>query len=341
MASHFLLLAALVRTAARASGVDPHDRPYRLLLCATLLVTVVSELHHGQTNLLVCSLVAAGLLWIETGRPGPGGLALALAAHLKVAPAVLVLPLLAQRRWAAARWALGGAALLTLLPAVWTAPRSGLGAGLARCASLHAEFARAIVGPALSRGTVAGQQQFFILNNSLSAVAHRLFAAVRFSERSTGAEGPLLFALPPALLTAAPAVASLALLSAAVWLALRSAGRRSARVASLGLALVAVQLGAPTFWEPTFWEHHLVSLVFLLAPLAAARPRWIAWACAAPLALALTVPYLLQLPAQAGGPDLGGDWIAGSRIRGAPTAGAVALWAGCFAYHARGNRAEP
>ncbi|HEY2942934.1 MAG TPA: glycosyltransferase 87 family protein, partial [Vicinamibacteria bacterium] len=296
------------------------------------LVPVVSELQEGQTNLLVVTLAAAGLLCVEQARPGTGGLLLAAAAHVKVLPAVIVLPLLAAGRRRAAAWMLAGGVLLALLPALWTVPRLGLFPGLARCVTLEVEFARRILGPALSSATVAGARQFYVLNNSLPAVAHRLFGRVEATPYSASVEGPLLFSLPPPWLMLGPVLASAGMLVAALLLSRRAAGDRRGRIAGAALALVAFQIGALNFWE-----HHLVSMALLVAPLAAYRMR-LAVALSAPLILALTAPYLLQHAPLGGGADLGGRWIVASRTWGAPTAAVLVLWAGCFAVYWREPR---
>ena len=331
MASHFALLAGAVACIESLYGISAEARErHRLLLGLLLLAPVVGELREGQVNLLVLAAVAGGALAIERGRPRLGGAAFALAAHVKLMPAVLLLVLIAQRRRAAALAMLAAGALLGLLPL--------LAAGsFARGVSDYRDFLSVVAGPALGAGRIAGEEQFFVLNGSFAAVLHRWFSDSLFTPFPAFAHfhGPLIAQFPRGVLRAVAAAAALAMLAAA----LKRAGSlhlQGGLARSAGLVLVATQLGSPTFWE-----HHLVVLALLLAPFVRDGGRGLLTATA-PFIVTLALPYALSLGSLLAGNDPAGAWLTASRTWGGPTLAVCWLW--LFAYRhaeARDQDAAP
>ena len=330
MALHFLFLPVAVIGAARLCGRQewPATRRLVTLVMAALIVPVLGDLQEGQSNLLVMALVTAGLLLVERQRPVAGGILLAAAVHLKVVPVVLLPVLLLQRRRrAAAAMAL---AMLgwAVVPCVWTMAVSGPVTGAAAGAGLHAAYAEQVLWEAVGLRTIGGAEQYYVLNNSLLAVAHRWFGQdVAFSPfpELRFLHGPLLVAVPRPVLTTAALLLGGALVAAALALSRRAAFDAPGRAAGAGLAIIALQMSGPTFWE-----HHLVSATLLLA---AVEARWgarVAWLLATPLLLTLTIPYVLFVAGALAGIMEWTSPIGASRTWGAPTLAVLVLWAGTW-----------
>lgn len=73
----------------------------------------------GNINHLVLGLLAATVLAYVRGRDTVGGVLLGVAMATKLWPAVLVVPLIRERRWTFAAWSIGTASLVTALPMMW------------------------------------------------------------------------------------------------------------------------------------------------------------------------------------------------------------------------------
>jgi len=331
MGLHFAFLGWLVWAGARLAAIrSPAARTrYLALLLVWLPAAVGGDFQEGQVNLLVAALVATALLQLEEKRWWAGGFLLALATHIKLLPALLLLPLLLQGRRRAVATSLVAMGALVLLPALITGPREGWVEGIRHALMLHVDFANTVLAPAVTDAKVVGDEQFYVFNNSLVAVLHRLFGdGVLFSPlpQLAGQQGPLLFALPRALLRGTGLAIGGAMFVASLLLARRTARSRSGRIASLGLALVAAELTALNFWE-----HHLVVLVLLLAPLAAgelvspARRRALGLLSAAAF-VSWTGLYLLDPALSAWGADTASRLLWASRTWGLPTLAVVALW---------------
>jgi len=330
MALHFAFLGWLVWATARLAQVAgwPAQGKYLALLLLWLPAPTGGDFQEGQVNLLMASLVATGLLLIEERRPWGGGLMLALATHVKLLPVILLVPLLLQGRRRAAAASACAVVALVFLPAFFTVPREGWSHGMWRAVSLHIDFFQAVVAPALSDAKVVGNEQFYVLNNSLVAVFHRLFGAgVTFSPLPEAAawRGPLLFSLPRPLLRAAALTIGGTLFVGALVLARRTAHDRTGRVVALGLSYVSLQLVTLNCWE-----HHLVFLALVLAPLAVldgAHPQLRRGLVALGIAVfgCWTGPYLLDPFARLFGADTPGVWLATSRAWGLPTAAVLLL----------------
>jgi hypothetical protein len=342
MGLHLPLLLAAIGTLESLCGLrSPRRRMrHRLLLAGALLLPLVGEIEEGQANLLMLASLALGLRALERGRLVAGGLLVALPAHVKLVPVVVLLALLAQRRWRAARATAFGLLGLTLLPLAWTVPALGPLAGAERCLDMHLEFVRRVIAPA-GEGAVRGFEQFYASNHSIAAWLHRLFAeGVRFSPFPGLADwrGPLLFTLPRAALRATALVAALLLLAAALHRARGLAGERRGGVLGIGLVLTAAQLGSVTFWE-----HHMVFLALLLTPLAAVRdPPRLARAGLWLLAAGMTLPFLLHVALLLSGGAEGSPWmrlLQLGRSWGFVTLAVLVLWLGALRSVAPGTEA--
>ena len=329
-ALHAVFLIWCVRTAALLGGVgDPSRRPDWLLAClAVTFPALVGELQEGQANLLAMALALQGVLWTERARPLAGGLALAAAAHVKLYPLALATLLVVWRRSRAL--AAFGVSLVALAatPMLWRVA-SGPDAAAGYTATTYAEFIRRILSPGVSDRVVAGDVQFYVLNNSFAAVLHRLFSDTPFSPFPSLASwhGPLLASVPRPILIGFATVGGVLLIGAALWYAARHARTSRTRLLSVGLLYFGVQLTAPTCWE-----HHLVWLLAVVTPLwvHARDDRLATLRLRAILAVwlaVITLPLVAQLTLQATGTPTLVAWLGASRAWGVPTLAVLLLLA--------------
>ncbi len=86
-------------------------------LATTLLLLgngpMIRTLRHNQVNLWLLNLIFLSLLLVRR-YPHVAGLAMQLGAHIKLYPAILLLPWAVAREWRALGWALGGFAAIVL-----------------------------------------------------------------------------------------------------------------------------------------------------------------------------------------------------------------------------------
>jgi hypothetical protein len=306
-------------------------RDFALWVSAPLFASIWATVGEGQINLLVVTCVAAGLALIDRDRPLTGGALLAVGAHLKVLPIVLLGVLLAQGRGRAVAGMATGLVLLLGAPLVWTVPAEGLAEGLERAVDLHVEWVEALASPHLASQEAAGIGGTRAPNNALSAVVKRWFGSgSRLSARSRD-RSPLVVALPPPITRWAGFGLAALLYLAALMLAYRLRPRPPPTdswgpAASLGLAAPAgLALVAAALGNLTFWTHHLVFLMLMLGPLVtlgltvpAARSR-VGLAVSA-LVLCTLLPPLDRTALF----DRMGIW-------GLPTAGVLLAWSITFA----------
>ncbi|MGH7151904.1 MAG: glycosyltransferase family 87 protein, partial [Planctomycetota bacterium] len=110
----FLAGAVVLLPGALLPAPGGWERGIALFLAATFL-PIVETLRLGQVNLLLLLLLVLAIRDLGRGREGRAGLAVGLAAAIKVTPA-LILPLfLLRRRWKGLAAGAGSAAGLTLL----------------------------------------------------------------------------------------------------------------------------------------------------------------------------------------------------------------------------------
>jgi hypothetical protein len=115
-----VLLAML--TLARKLGPAAGTRALLLVPLVLAAVPALSFLQKGNVQGTVIALSVCAMVLFERSRHAAGGALLAFATVSKLYPGMLVLYLLAQRRWRAVAWtaALGGVfALLSLLDTGW------------------------------------------------------------------------------------------------------------------------------------------------------------------------------------------------------------------------------
>ena len=259
-AAAFVLTWRLARDAGWSAGAAALLTTSLLLIDNPLLRT----LRWSQVNLWVLDLTLLAILLRERAPLG-AGLALALGAHLKLYPLVLLLPWLATRQWRAAAGAALGLIGLALLEtrggSDWTPWREFLA------------FA-----PGFPRGT-------FFRDDSLHSVALSL---LRMPERVSH------WALDPWAIEALIGVATAAIAALFAWRFLRR--ERAARTrpdhASLRhLGHAADAIAFTLIAAPTVWEHHYL-LAIPIAVWAVAG-----WGAASPLATAAALLVIFAPPA--------------------------------------------
>lgn len=281
---------------------------------AASLRFVLSDLGHGQVNLLVVGLALEGVALAESRRPRRAALCLALAVVFKLTPAVLVLGWwVAGRRRLVARTVLAGLGLLLAPAVVW---------GLATNADYLWRFAREVT-PWNAR------QHAFVPNNaSLSSLLHRLLVG---QAQAGDVPQAVWLELPVGAVDALTTGLGLLLLALTVWRVVprreRAAGASPGPAARAALLLAVVPLVSPVAWKP-----HLVCLILpgvlaarlLLEP---GRGRGLLG-----VGLVLTAGTTRGL--------LGRSLADAAALYGLTTLGLVALWAGLWVAAAAGPRPD-
>ncbi|MDD5657270.1 MAG: glycosyltransferase 87 family protein [Elusimicrobia bacterium] len=237
----FQVLSHTALWAALAVWLEGEPDP-RLRLRALLLFLFFQPLYlclqigQSETIILLCLMLALRLE--QRGKPCRAGLCLAAAVCLKLFLAVLIVPLLARRRWRAAACCL--AALLAAF----------LVGGAFVPWPTQARYWSRLASPFGLEG--------FWDNQSLTAISYRLMAFTPYTRGLVDA---------PALARALAGAAGLAALAACAW-----ACRRASPGAALALGLTTAVL-----ISPHSDTHHqgLLLLAFLALP--QARPGRSAW----------------------------------------------------------------
>lgn len=329
MALQLAFAVALARMCAALAGIAVSDTDGRrtalALALAAGLAPLSESIGEGQANLVIALLCALAVLAVERGHDRRAAFALAAAIHIKLVPIVLAGAFLAWGRRRIVGWL--GIALVVIgcasLP--WRMAALGPGAGVSMFAGDYADFWHAILRPAASDDRLAGVEQLFAPNYALRGTLSRLFVAETalsaFPERADR-RGPLVTAVPRALVSGASTIVGLALMATALWWCRRTATDASARPLAAGILLLAALLAGPSFWQ-----HGLVLLGIAgaglwraLAPRPASkRVRVWTWV-AAPFVLTLTVPFLLHTV------GVGSEVYRGIREWGVPTAAAINLF---------------
>jgi hypothetical protein len=250
----------------------------RIALCAVAIVLGLMQpafdaIAYGQVDVVLLLLVTVALLALQRGRPAIVGLAVALAALLKLYPLVLLLFLAARREWRAVVWT---AAWLVALVAVAVAVMGW---------REHLIYASEVL-PRIGGGTG------WVENQTVNGFLSRLLAAARRPEPVHDRTVDVLTWAAFALVAAGSA-----------WVAARPAERRSAAAAvPFGVFLVVMVLAVPAAWI----HYETVTIVTFLVVVwsAAERPLTTALGLAVSLAFGL-IAYGNQWTFYDGGPRPG------------------------------------
>jgi hypothetical protein len=294
---------------------EKHRVDFLLLVLLAVFGAAWETLREGQVNFIVLAVISHGLWRISSKRELEGGVWLALAAHLKVIPGVLLAVLLVQRRWRAALGMTLGLGLFYFSPLIWTVPAYGVSEGIERNQTLTRQYIEEVAGPRVEKQEAASVGGPRAPNAALSAVMQRYFYKGSRLGLQTKERGPLLFEAENVFTHwGGFGIAALMYLAALV-LAFR---RRDTLgfAAACGLAFSAATLG-----NLLCWPHHLAALGLVIAPLAALamlEPRYLLRAAVAVGAIVLLC-FVTLLPE-----------LEPLQIWGLPSAGAIIAWGVCF-----------
>jgi hypothetical protein len=265
-----LLLVGLAYALALrfARGMGLATLPAHWLVAGLLVFdhALLRTLRHGQLNLWVLDLALLGVL-LARRRPALAGVAIAFAAHLKLYPLILLVPLAFDRAWRAIAWTLAGLAGIALVASdfghdlsLWEAYLGFLSSGVRgeialRNNSLHALFFNLLrLAGADPRGSHRGVLDLLVGLASLALLAWFL---VRVRRRTAAARG---------------------------------AGWTDGLRARAALASAADALAFALLLSPSAWEHHFVLAIPLA--IAAVQMRW----ATHPAAVAFGIFLVLALP---------------------------------------------
>src|SRR5262245_13009579 len=263
-----LLLYALAARFARAAGIETARAHALVALLLLVDNPLLRTLRHGQINLWILHLSLVAVL-LARRRPALAGLGLALGAHAKLYPLVLLAPLAAARRWRAIAWTAVAAAAIALA-------QTDLGRDSRAWRDFAEFYARVYPGEIAFR------------NASFHSLAWNA--------------GQLLFGLAPEALRAPVGRAASAVsLAMAAWLGLRIASRERAgrRAPATGdgaaaerrlLASSADALAFSLLISQSVWEHHFLFALPLVIEAVATRGR------ERPAAVAVSAFLLLGMP---------------------------------------------
>ncbi|MCB9893127.1 MAG: DUF2029 domain-containing protein [Planctomycetes bacterium] len=263
----FSCMVVAFACAYRLAGslVKGRDAAFIAVLALATFGAFYADVTKANINSMVIALMLGGLLCVERGRERRGGALLAAAAFVKVLPVVLVVWLVANKRWRALQgWAIG-AAFAILAPLAWTVPNHGVIDGVGADVNLHVEYVQQTVAPRLESQEATGVGGTSNRNASINAALARLFLpdsqmfAVAWPDKPVS--GPLLFELPGPLVKGAALLIALAMFGAGAWASWKFRDDPLARLAGAGLVFVPAMLG-----NLLCWPFHFVALLLVAAP---------------------------------------------------------------------------
>lgn len=232
--------------------VKPADRPLPSWFQAGVLFFALrpflSDLHHGNNNLLILFLIVAALEAWRRGYDVLAGLILALSISYKVTPALFVVYFLLKGSWrAAGATVLGMGVFLLIVPSLVIGPAFN-----AECLGT---WWHRMLSPFLTSGATSPQE----INQSMGGVLTRLLTATKTGDGRYDVHMALnLVSWPPAvvgMLVKGLSVAFVALL--ALFCRTRTGRRDDPRL--LGeFALVVLTM---LFLSERSWKHHFVTLL--------------------------------------------------------------------------------
>jgi alpha-1,2-mannosyltransferase len=232
--------------------VRPSDRPLPSWFQAGVLFfclrPFLSDLHHGNNNLVILFLVVAALEAWRRGYDVGAGLILALSISYKVTPALFVYYFLLRRSWrAAAATMLGMGLFLFVVPSLVIGPRFNL-----ECLGA---WSQRMLSPFLMHGASSPQE----INQSMVGVLTRLLTATPTGEGRYDVRIALNVASwPPGLVRGLVKAVSVAFVAALAVLCRTKAARRDDPRLLGEFSLVVLTM---LFLSERSWKHHFVTLL--------------------------------------------------------------------------------
>ena len=223
---------------------------------------ILSDLQHGNVNILIGFLVVAGLWNFAQRRDLVAGLLLALATTLKLTPALFIPYFLYKRQWRVVAWSLVGLALFVLVV-------PGLALGFDTNWQMTRAWSGAMIEPYVMRGVVETLQ----INQSVPGLLHRLLTDSTGIKFSDGVYAKVnLVALEPRVVGWIVKGVTLLIILWLAWLCRTPVrDRRDWRLAcEYGLMLLAM-----LFISERSWKHHYVVMILPIccAAASAALPQ--------------------------------------------------------------------
>ena len=239
------------------------ERFSRWQVAALLLLAsrpILSDLQHGNINILILFLVTAGLVAFRDGRDGLAGTMIALAAAIKLTPLLFIPYFAVKRQWRLVAWSV--AALVVFMLAV-----PGPIIGWERNWWLIRSWSGAMVEPYVLEGKVETLQT----NQSLPGVWMRLVTDSPGIELDDGTQLRVnCLALDPRSAQWALKAIILAIVAWSAWLVRGPLTDRGDRRVACEFALVFLVM---LLISERSWKHHFVTLVLPFAVLLAELGR--------------------------------------------------------------------
>ncbi len=230
--------------------IPPHPIPSWVQLSIVLLSLrpILSDLHHGNNNILILFLVVSSLAAWRAGYDVLAGLLLALSVTYKVTPALFGLYYIYKGSWrTVAASALGMGLFLLVVPSIFLGPEFN---GLCLATWWHR-----ILRPYVA-SDVTGVQE---INQSMIGVAMRILTRQVGDERySVQLQHLHLFSLDPKLVVPALKVVSVAILGGLAWLCRTKNARRDDPRLLGEFSLIVL---AMLFISERSWKHHYVTVL--------------------------------------------------------------------------------
>ena len=244
-----LMAAVAIRWSIRLAAGE--KARFSMATMAALLILagrpILSDLEHGNINILILFLVTGGLIAFRRGRDWLAGSLFGLATALKVTPILFVPYFAYKRQWRVVGWSLGGLCLFLLI-----VPGMILGNG--RNWWLVWSWSGAMVEPYALEGKVETLQ----VNQSLAGVWFRLVTAVPGLECDGDEFAVNLLSLDTRIAFWAWKGIALAILAWVAWLS-------QGRVRDRGHCWLACQYSlvfiAMLLISERSWKHHYVTML--------------------------------------------------------------------------------
>ena len=228
------------------------DRPVpswvQAMVVLLSLRPIMSDLHHGNNNILILFLVTATLAAWRKGYDVLAGAILAYAIAFKVTPGLFLIYFAYKRSWrTVGATVLGMGVFLLIIPSIFLGPQfNGLCLGT---------WYNRILGPYVD-GDVVGQQE---INQSMVGVLTRLLTAAKIGEGRYALKLHVnLLSLDPVLVVKWIKLLSLGMLGLLAWLCRTRAERRDDPRLFGEFALIVL---AMLFISERSWKHHFVTLL--------------------------------------------------------------------------------
>jgi hypothetical protein len=233
--------------------IRPPGRPLASWIQAAILFfslrPILSDLHHGNNNLVILFLIVATLQAWRNGYDVLAGLMLALAITYKVTPALFV-PYFAYRRSWRTVWAtvLGIGIFLLIIPSLLIGPEFN-----GQCLGM---WWHRMLCPYLTKGVVGDQE----MNQSMVGVLTRLSTAPRglTGPYARKLEGLNVVTWAPHVVSVVVKLISLGLVALLAILCRTKAERRTDPRMMGEFALVVLTM---LFVSERSWKHHYVTLL--------------------------------------------------------------------------------